>query len=337
MFSSLKRLVSETRLVKPIDLQYELNCLQYNNFNTTVRLVPEGYVLPLECILAYNSAGFIKCTPRRFAAITIRLRTVLGNCTHLIFRSGKMNIVGAKTVDYARYSAQYIRCYISRIKGPFLLDNGIVLSNIVGRTVFQNFRIQLIVVSASLNCRPKLDHILEMAPDLAKWTPDLFPGLQFRVWIKPRQECTCIRKKGKFGCKCNVRVILFDTGKIVITGNRSIEAVNTTLSLLNELFLQQEYVSTDPLLPSHLRYNARKELLLNSIEFTGFTRERKYIEAPVDKDDDSNSFVLDYVPDLERPLHFKKRKLETLEDILQLARKKGLQENIVHICAIMKI
>lgn len=339
MFDSLRRLIENTTLKVPTPVELERDALQYNNFNTTLRILPENYVLPLENILAHNSGGFLKCTPRLFCAITIRLKTVLGICTHLIFRSGKMNVVGAKTLGYARYSAHYVRLYVASIVGPFLNGDKIYLSNLNGCTVFEGFRVRLIVVSANLKCLPRLDYLLDVAPDVAKWNPGLFPGMQFRVWISPRHECTCVKKRGKVGCKCNVRVILFDTGNIVITGSRTFADVNTTLELLRNLFSNEEFLMKDPLVDSSQRFEARKQLLLKKIEFTGFTKRKKQEIQP-----DNRQSLFSYVSKrgaatkyrtLTNPLSRQKANL-TIEEILETAREKGLQQNVDFLCAILQ-
>jgi TATA-box binding protein (TBP) (component of TFIID and TFIIIB) len=239
--------------------------------------------------------GFIKSVPVKFSAIVFRTKDSIGGPTHLLFRSGKMNTMGAKTVEHAKFSAQLMRQYISQIVGLYIeaATNRIIVSDLSNRSVFNNFTTQLIVATGKLTKRPNLKSLLSTAQELSTWNPELFPGLRFKIWLRPQSKCKCVSKPAKQNCKCTVQVVIFDTKKIGITGARSILDINNACKLLDLLFDDAEFVTDDPLLPSHLRNQARKELLntaihVNPLDSPSFARRRR---TPDIEKNDFNGFA----------------------------------------------
>jgi TATA-box binding protein (TBP) (component of TFIID and TFIIIB) len=191
----------------------------------------------------------------------------------LLFRSGKMNIVGAKTIEHARCNAQFIRLYLESVEAPYLVDNRrIVLSDACGRLQFERFCVHLFVVSANLPVRPNLQVLQAHAPEISSWDPENFPGLKLRVWLRPRDKCACVRKKGRQGCACTATVILFDTGKFNVTGTKSVADINQTVQLVRDLFSDTRLCAVGAQLPAKMRYDQRLASILSSIDFCGQTR-----------------------------------------------------------------
>jgi len=277
MLASLERFVRDTTLISVDPIVSKR--LKYQNVVTTVKLIPDGYVLALESIVSFYYGGFIKCTPKRFSGVVFRFKDSLGTITHSIFRSGKINIAGAKTIEHARFGAQCIRQYIARVPGAYIQNGKLSLLSLVQNTIFSGFAIRLMVVSATLNRRPNLKKIMDVAPDLSKWAPDRFPGMRFLIWVRPRDKCQCESKsiKKSNNCNCTVTAILFDTGKFNLTGCKRFADVNSAVHLLNILFEDDSFISNDPLMPSHLRNKQRKELLQSDyVQFKGVnTKETK--------------------------------------------------------------
>lgn len=71
----------------------------------------------------------------------------------------------------------------------------------------------------------------DAAPASCKWFPDFFPGLKCKIWLNAEHKCNCKKKKqviedediaviiGKQNkCVCSVKVLIFDSGCMVITG-----------------------------------------------------------------------------------------------------------------------
>lgn len=272
MLADLISFVKNTELVSIDPIVSER--FKYQNVVTTVKLLPDDYAMALESIVAYYYGAFMKCTPKRFSGLIFRLKDSQGTLTHSLFRSGKMNIAGAKTIEHARFGAQCIRQYISRVPGAYIYNGKLSAISLIQNTVFSNFTVRLMVVSATMDKRPNLKSIMDVAPELSKWSPERFPGMRFLMWVRPQNQCKChhLKKapKKSNNCNCTVTAMLFDTGKFNLTGCKRFSDVNTAMYLLKMLFEDDTYTTTDPLLPSHLRNKQRKELLQsNIVSFTG--------------------------------------------------------------------
>ena len=271
MFNSIRMLIDNTKTLDP----NATTNIKYSNIVTTTRLFKNS-CMPLESLFAQRSAPYIKSTPRSFPGVQFKIKDVIGKCTHVLFRSGKMNTVGACSIEHARYSIQCIRQLIEKITGVFYSGDDVVCSSLEGRVTLIRFTVVLMVANAQLDVRPNLKHVMTVAPDLAKWNPELFPGLKFLIWVSPRSKCRCVTKKNTRNCNCNVKVSIFDTGKLVITGGRSIRVVNNAMRSLQMIFSDTDYQNDEKLLEKHLRFEARRKRLLSHeyIEFSGFSKKR---------------------------------------------------------------
>jgi transcription initiation factor TFIID TATA-box-binding protein len=140
---------------------------------------------------------FIEYNPQKFAAATLRIREP--RTTALAFASGNMVCTGAKTETEARLAGRkYVR---------ILQKHGIPVS-------FRNFKIQNIVASAEIPHCLKLMELSRAYGPYVSYEPDLFPGLVFRT-TAPK-----------------LVFLLFRSGKIVITGARCREEIESTFTSL---------------------------------------------------------------------------------------------------------
>jgi len=140
---------------------------------------------------------FVEYNPQKFAAATIRIRSP--RTTALAFASGNMVCTGAKTEIEARVAGRkYVR---------LLQKHGIPVS-------FQNFKIQNIVASAEIPHTLKLLELSRSYGPYVSYEPDLFPGLVFRT-TAPK-----------------LVFLLFRSGKIVITGAKNRQEIESTFSSL---------------------------------------------------------------------------------------------------------
>lgn len=140
---------------------------------------------------------FIEYNPQKFAAATLRIRKP--RTTALAFASGNMVCTGAKTETEARLAGRkYVR---------ILQKHGIPVS-------FRNFKIQNIVASAEIPHCLKLMELSRAYGPYVSYEPDLFPGLVFRT-TSPK-----------------LVFLLFRSGKIVITGARCREEIESTFTSL---------------------------------------------------------------------------------------------------------
>jgi TATA-box binding protein (TBP) (component of TFIID and TFIIIB) len=257
------------------------------NLVSTVELLQRDEVLCLEAISMHLS-GMAKFEPKRFAAVVLRIKDSIATTTCLVFRPGKIVVVGAVTPEHSRFVCQMYRQIIERIPGVYHCNTSqrIVSSNLVGRTCFANWGVYNIVAHSHLGMRPNLKALVDKIPELATWQPELFPGLKFLIWLRPKSQCPCTRKRKNKSCDCNARLLLFDSGTIVITGCKDLQGVNLSKHLIQTLLGQDKaYLETDSELPKHLRFEARRKKLLASsfVEFDGLSKrggKRKLSSQP---------------------------------------------------------
>jgi|SRR6185295_13863075 len=195
------------------------------NLVSTVELLPQGqgYKLPLHAIA--RALACAQYAPVLFAANILKFTDSIGDCTPLVFASGKIVVVSGQTPYHTLYMSQLTRFIVEQVRCAMLRPDGSVdpCGSLVGRTIFKDCAIHNIVGHAELGCRINLQAMCEAAPSACKWVPDLFPGLKCRMWLTGSGRCECAKAK----CVCAVKVLVFDTGRIVITGGRSIADVNT--------------------------------------------------------------------------------------------------------------
>ncbi len=162
--------------------------------------------------------------PRKFAAVVIRIDRSINGTTCLLFKNGKMVITGAKTYAAALLAAHLYRLCIETVpqpvivrydrgeggknmgpggSGSVLIKRSLELSTLARITQFKNFRVQNIVGSGKIiNEAINLALLDRDVPDTV-WEPELFPGLKHFVALPGGRQCTAL---------------IFDTGKVVITG-----------------------------------------------------------------------------------------------------------------------
>ncbi len=133
-----------------------------------------------------------------------------------------------------------------------------------------------------------------MLADLSNWNPELFPGLKLLAWLRPKSECMCQKKKKNKSCKCNSRVLLFDTGKAVFTGCKSLDDVNKTRYIIEQLMSDTDFHEKDDEPTRKDRFESRRDKIIKAayVEFVGWARPPS---KRIKHDDDPVSAVFDYV------------------------------------------
>ena len=140
---------------------------------------------------------FIEYNPYKFAAATMRIAEP--RTTALAFASGNMVCTGAKTELLSRLaSRKYVR---------LLQKHDVPVS-------FRDFKIQNIVAATNVGRTIKLNELAEMYGPYVSYEPDLFPGLVFRT-TSPK-----------------LVFLIFRSGKVVITGAKKREQIETTYDKL---------------------------------------------------------------------------------------------------------
>lgn len=245
------------------------------NVVSTVNLLDRGEKLALETIATYLG-GMAKFQKKRFAAIVLRIKDAVSTTTCLVFRSGKLVVVGAVSWFHALLACHMYRLYIEQVAAPYLdsVTKRIVLSDLKGRTKFEKWGIWNVVASTNSGVRPDLKALTEMLTDVTAWNPELFPGLKLLVWLTTKMKCKCIRRKKNGSCVCNARALIFDSGKVVMTGCKRMEDITLTRKRIQNLLSDEVFQDKAEPLPRNERFEARRRKLLeaNQVEFSGFTR-----------------------------------------------------------------
>lgn len=146
--------------------------------------------------------------PKRFAAAIMKIRTP--KTTALIFSSGKMVCTGAKSEDLSKKASKK---YAKTIK------------NMGFEVRFTDFKVQNIVASADVGFAIRLESLSHKHADFCQYEPEIFPGLIYRIY-SPK-----------------VVVLIFVSGKIVLTGAKTREQIN------------EAYKSILPILQMHKKKN----------------------------------------------------------------------------------
>lgn len=239
----------------------------------TVELLNPGETLCLYS-LALQLPGMTKFVPTRFAAAVMRIKDAIGTTTCLVFRPGTILVVGALTRYHSLHASHLYRKSIEKTRSLYREDNGqLGLFSLVNRTIFRNWTVSNMVAHDTLPNLPNLYEIAQAASDVAVWTPELFPGLILLVWLSPKANCKCKNVKRTGSCNCNARVLIFDSGQIVIMGCKTMEAIHRTRRLIFDFLSDAEFQDqSGVLVPKHLRFEARRRKCLGIIDFSGWKR-----------------------------------------------------------------
>jgi transcription initiation factor TFIID TATA-box-binding protein len=156
-----------------------------------------GIVVPLEKIVSKLEG--MEYEPEQFPGVVYRLQKP--KAAALIFGSGKIVCTGARNLEDVNTVFKKV---ISIIEDT-------------GTKVPKGFKLQVenIVASAKLDGNLNLDKIA-FNLDNSEYEPEQFPGLVFRM-AEPK-----------------VAFLLFGSGKIVCTGARSVDDVNTAVRKMNK-------------------------------------------------------------------------------------------------------
>jgi TATA-box binding protein (TBP) (component of TFIID and TFIIIB) len=284
--------------------------IKISNVVAKVDLLGPKETLCLESIALYWT-GVVKYEPKKFAAVIIPLKDRIRATTGLLFNSGKLIIVGASTKHHSLYASQVLRWMVEQVPAVYRGPEGkLGLYNLENRILFDNWFISNFVGSCTLPYRPNLKVIVTILGELASWNPGLFPGLPLRIWLTPKSDCKCPKKKKNKPCRCRSTVLIFDTGKIVITGCRSFENINKTLYLLNILLSDCSMQDQSAEIPRHQRFEERRRKLVDLIEIDPKALTKMDLQT--------------YLQDV-RPVKRYKREEGSF---MELAKKRGQEENV---------
>lgn len=141
--------------------------------------------------------------PRRFSAVIIRLSEP--KSTGLVFRSGKLVCTGARNIEASRLAARKLALIIQKI----------------GYAVkFIDFKVQNIVATSDVRFPIDLEQIALTHVRFCTYEPEIFPGLVYRM-LEPK-----------------VSLLVFVTGKVVLTGAKTLEDLNSAFAKIYPLLFQ---------------------------------------------------------------------------------------------------
>lgn len=165
-------------------------CLSVHNVVATVQI--EGPYIDIEYM--GRVLPFTSYDKSKFAAITIRLADPV--CTCLLFTSGKLVVTGAASWTEGLLTAYCVRD---------------MLEDLFMGTKFyvQGYQVQNIVSHAETDCELDLDRMYHELNNECTFQKTLFPGLIYRPM------------------KFSIVLLCFRSGKIVVTGGRSLESMNS--------------------------------------------------------------------------------------------------------------
>lgn len=282
------------------------------------------YKLPLDAISM--RLGCSQYAPALFAANIVKFTDAGTNATVLVFGSGRIVMVAGLSPNHTRYISQMVRVIIEQVQCMMLSEDGksIASGSLQGRTIFENCSIHNIVGHGDLGCRIDLQAMVDAAPSCCKWAPDWFPGLKCRIWLTDQHKCVCkssashfpssvaspaagtpsaggggarkdkeakllkklIGKQNK--CTCVLKVLVFDSGRIVITGGRSVRDVNAAFFRIKHLAPQ--FKSGDLTIPKEDRFYKRLSAMLVPTGMT--TKQAKVVKREEMKPSEAVASVL---------------------------------------------
>jgi len=143
---------------------------------------------------------------KKFAAVTLRL--VRPNCTILLFTSGKLVITGSKSASEALLSAYHVRTLLRRVcTGQRFSVTGFEIQNVVSHCELDVSNGEILNIEA----------LYERYHIYSTYQSHIFPGLIFRY---PNLK---------------VVALMFFSGKVVLTGARSLEDIDEGWAVIYSL------------------------------------------------------------------------------------------------------
>jgi len=261
--------------VEPLNVNVETTPIHIVNVVANVELLLPGETLCLEQICVALS-GTCKYEPRRFAAAILRVHDGISTTTCLAYRQGKLVVVSARGRYHSMYACQVYRQILESVKCVYSHQNALGLYDLKGRTKFYQWNIQNIVANANLGLRPDLKILSEIGGESCHWNPEIFPACIVLIWLKPKGECKCTNKKqANASCQCTCRALIYDTGKMVLAGCKSVEGMNKAFDLIKTLF-EDEQLHDKSCEPSKAqRFQARRQKIIDAcLESVEWKRRR---------------------------------------------------------------
>ncbi len=131
--------------------------------------------------------------PRKVNAVVLRFRSP--RSTALVYSNGKVMVTGSRSEDDARFACKKAAKIVSKCGHPTVR--------------FADFKIENIVASTDVRYPIRLEGLAYEHRASCSYEPELFPGVVYRL-LEPK-----------------VSLLIFVSGKVVITGGRNREDIIT--------------------------------------------------------------------------------------------------------------
>ncbi|CAD2108174.1 transcription initiation factor TFIID TATA-box-binding protein [Plasmodium vinckei petteri] len=140
---------------------------------------------------------------------TLIIRINHPKCTALIFKSGRIMLTGTKSKTDSINGCKKI---------------GKIIKLVTNQNIrLKNFKIENIIASANCNIPVRLEMLAHDHKDYCNYEPELFAGLVYRY--KPTSNLKSV-------------ILIFVSGKIIITGCKSIQKLNTVFQDIYNVLVQ---------------------------------------------------------------------------------------------------
>lgn len=201
---------------------------------STTWILPQkaNYKLSLKDLgIAFAPAS--QYAPSQFVGNIIKVRNYVTEASLLLFASGKIVVVGAKSKWNSQFLSQFGRLIAESV---YCTIDG-ARANLSGRTIFDKHVVQNAVGFSDFTFEIDLQQFRDAYPESVYFTGS-FPAAQFYVWLTKDYECKCkskldkhvamtLGKLAKSSCDCNIRCLLFKSGSIVLVGAKETHDIDS--------------------------------------------------------------------------------------------------------------
>ena len=147
----------------------------------------------------------IEYKPSKFIAAVIRIRNPHATC--LIFPSGRLVITGAKSVEQSYKAARVFARKIQKVS-PL-------------KTTFKEFKVQNIVGNFEMKRKIDVNLFYTYNKNKCLYDPESFPGLKYKIDDKEK-----------------IVALVFNSGRIVITGAKDVKRISELAERMYRLLLR---------------------------------------------------------------------------------------------------
>lgn len=142
--------------------------------------------------------------PKRFSAVIMRIKNPY--TTALMFRTGKVVVTGAKSLAASKRACRIFVKILRKVRKDTDTDTE--------KIALTEYKVQNMVASFDAGFRVKLERLQAVHANWARYEPELFPGLIYHFQDR------------------NEKILIFHTGKAVITGAKDSESIQMIFNLI---------------------------------------------------------------------------------------------------------